>query len=115
MFLFTVIQWSSRHEARRERALGRPRGSLLVSVFCLLAGGAGSAFWTWKAIGALRTGQVAVASTPEVFTAWSTNPWGFVATLAAMIVGIAVFLVMFVGGMAMTWLSFARRSGRARA
>lgn len=103
----------SRSDARRIRRTGLSNRSIWTPIFLLLFGGVGFVVWTWRVIEALLTGQVIVSTSPEVYTAWSANPAGFLVAMGFGVLGTLFFLLLFVGGIFFMWDYIRSRHGPA--
>ena len=114
--LFAVQMWIGHREARRERAGGRAHQGLLLPIFLLLLGGAGTVASVWRMILTVCTGRVLLTSVPaDTYASLSDNPWGYWVAMGVGMLGIAMFLLLFLGGVAFVWQFFAQRRGPAGA
>jgi hypothetical protein len=111
--------WFARRRERQERRMlprapGKPANGLLGAGALLLFCGVMVFVSGWRLIDAVLTGRVTVSTTPDIYTAWASNPWGFAFTLALGIVIALFFLVgvivsIFMIGDAIERRRFARR------
>ena len=103
----------SRSDARRIRRDGLSNRSIWTPIFLLMFGGIGFVNWTWRVVEALVTGQVIVSTDPEVYTAWSANPAGFLIAMGFGVLGVLFFLLLLVGGIFFMWDYVRSRHGPA--
>lgn len=101
--------WFARREVRREQATGKPASDFLISIFAMLFGGAGVIVGAWRIVDAFATGRVIVSLSPDTYTTWSANPWGFAVAMGLGFLGVVLFLCFFVLGLVLQWDWFLRR------
>ena len=103
----------SRWERRRERAGHSDGNSIAWPLFSLVLAGTGSIVWTWTVVDALMTGRIEVSRTPELYTSWSANPWGFAVAMALALLGAMLLLLFTVANILIIWNNVRARHGPA--